>query len=115
VSSKSAEDDLHAISPLPYPASMAGETLTMIKGIILEIGGEVKAEEQAYISATFRSTLFRFYDNVECRLDRDNHTIHLRSASRIGHSDFGANRKRVALISSLFHEKLKRLIKKNPL
>jgi len=35
---------------------------------------------------------------VEVRLDKENKLIHLRSASRIGRSDFGVNRKRIATI-----------------
>ncbi len=105
VGSEFADDHSHYISPLRYPASMSEETLDLIKGVIQEVGGEITAEEGAYISATFTSSLFGFVDDVECRIDRANHTIHLRSASRVGHSDFGVNRKRVALISSLFNKR----------
>jgi uncharacterized protein (DUF1499 family) len=34
-------------------------------------------------------------DDVELRLDADQGLIHIRSASRVGRSDFGVNRKRV--------------------
>ena len=102
VSSEFPDDPSHFISPLRYPASMSEETMDLIKGVIQEVGGDITTEEGAYISATFTSAFFGFVDDVECRNDRANHIMHLRSASRVGHSDFGANRKRVALISSLF-------------
>ena len=85
---------------------MAEEAMDLIKEVLQEVGGEIAAEEGAYISATFTSALFGFVDDVECRNDKANHTIHLRSASRVGHSDFGTNRKRVAFISSLFHKRV---------
>lgn len=49
-----------------------------------------------YMHATFTSKIFRFVDDVEFLLDGDN--IQVRSVSRIGHSDFGVNRKRVEAI-----------------
>jgi uncharacterized protein (DUF1499 family) len=106
VSSEIADDHSHYISPLRYPASMSEETMDLIKEVLQEVGGEITAEEGAYISATFTSAFFGFVDDVECRNDKANHTIHLRSASRVGHSDFGTNRKRVAFISSLFHKRV---------
>ena len=106
VSSEIADDHSHYISPLRYPASMSEETMDLIKEVLQEVGGEITAEEGAYISATFTSAFFGFVDDVECRNDSATHTMHLRSASRVGHSDFGANRRRVALISSLFNKKV---------
>ena len=108
VSSENADDHSHYISPLRYPASMSEEAIDLIKGVIPEVGGEITAEEGAYISATFTSAFFGFVDDVECRNDSANHSIHLRSASRVGHSDFGVNRRRVALISSLFLKRANR-------
>ena len=105
VSSEFPDDPSHYISPLRYPTSLSEEAMDLIKRVIQEVGGEITAEEGAYISATFTSAFFGFVDDVEARNDRANHTIHFRSASRVGHSDFGANRKRVALISSLFNKK----------
>jgi uncharacterized protein (DUF1499 family) len=105
VSSEFPDDTSHFISPLRYPASMEDEAMALIKGVIHEAGGKITAEEVGYLSATFTSTFFGFVDDVEGRNDRANHTIHLRSASRVGYSDFGANRKRVDLISGLFNKK----------
>ncbi len=108
VSSESAHDPSHYIAPLHYPASMTEEPMDLIEEALKEIGGEITAEEGAYIAATFTSALFGFVDDVECRNDRAKHAIHLRSASRVGHSDFGVNRRRVALISSLFLKRANR-------
>jgi uncharacterized protein (DUF1499 family) len=52
-------------------------------------------DEPTYLRATFRSRLFGYEDDVEFRLDIAAGVVHVRSASRVGHSDFGANRKRV--------------------
>ena len=48
-----------------------------------------------YVHATTRSLIFRFADDVEFFFDESNQVIHFRSSSRIGYSDFGANRARM--------------------
>jgi uncharacterized protein (DUF1499 family) len=47
---------------------------------------------------TFSTAVFHYVDDVEVRFDKENNLIHLRSASRIGRSDFGVNRKRIERI-----------------
>ena len=108
VVSEIAEDDPHYVSPLQYPAAMVEDPMDLIQQIIKEMDGEIRANKEAYISATFSSAFFGFVDDLECRNDKENHTIHLRSASRVGHSDFGANKQRVELISNLFHQRIKK-------
>ncbi len=54
----------------------------------------VRADDQ-YLHAECTSLLLRFVDDVEFRFDASANVIHVRSASRIGRSDLGANRKRV--------------------
>jgi uncharacterized protein (DUF1499 family) len=54
--------------------------------------------EENYIHAEFTSLVFRFVDDVEFLFsqERDGEvSIDIRSASRVGHSDFGVNRKRM--------------------
>ncbi len=48
-----------------------------------------------YILAEFTSLIFRFVDDVEFYFDDSQRLLYFRSASRIGHSDLGANRKRI--------------------
>lgn len=62
----------------------------------------IVAAEERYIHAAFTSALFRFVDDVEFFLDEGTRTIHVRSASRVGYSDFGVNRRRVEEIRTRF-------------
>ncbi len=55
----------------------------------------VEEESEAYLRAEFRSRLFGFVDDLELALDREAGVLEVRSASRVGHSDLGANRRRV--------------------
>lgn len=93
VSSESGTDDDKRIEPL----SADKDT---VKAAIISTGGVITAETNDYISATYTSKLMRFVDDVEFRraAELGGEHWHIRSASRVGHSDMGANRKRVERI-----------------
>jgi uncharacterized protein (DUF1499 family) len=52
-----------------------------------------------YFHAEFTSFLFRFVDDVEFLIDPAAKRVDFRSASRVGHSDLGVNRRRMAKLS----------------
>ena len=105
VSSEFGTDLYHSIEPLVYAVEDAPQVLQRLKDAIRDMGGSIEAEETDYMAATFTSRVFRFVDDLELRIDRDENTIHLRSASRVGRSDFGANRKRIAQLKAAFESK----------
>jgi uncharacterized protein (DUF1499 family) len=61
-------------------------------------GSRKVTQDDTYARFEVRSRIFRFVDDVELLLDRDGQQIHFRSASRVGHSDMGVNRRRVETI-----------------
>jgi len=71
-------------------------SLAEAKAAIIKTGGTITSESDDYISATYMSGLFKFVDDVELRPDGD--VVHIRSASRVGYSDRGVNKKRVEAI-----------------
>lgn len=62
--------------------------------------------EDHYIHAEFTSAFFRFVDDVEFYFDGGAKIIHMRSASRIGYSDFGVNRQRMEEVRLLFNNRV---------
>lgn len=60
------------------------------------------ASGKDFIRAEFVSAIFRFVDDVEFYLDDRNKVIHVKSASRVGYSDLGVNRRRVENIRERF-------------
>ncbi|MCU7800664.1 MAG: DUF1499 domain-containing protein [gamma proteobacterium symbiont of Lucinoma myriamae] len=50
--------------------------------------------------------MFKFFDDFELRLDNTTHKLHIRSASRVGYSDFGVNKRRVKRFLKLMNNKL---------
>jgi uncharacterized protein (DUF1499 family) len=68
---------------------------------------KILTAQENYIRAVFTSALFRFVDDVEFYFPEeqaDETVIHIRSASRIGYSDLGANRKRIERIRNKFYK-----------
>ena len=78
----------------------------MVKNSIEEMGGSIQAENDNYLAATFNSSIFRFVDDLEIRFDADRIMIHMRSASRVGYSDRGINKKRIERFKILYKMKI---------
>jgi uncharacterized protein (DUF1499 family) len=101
VSSQSSDSE-HAIDPLPYAQ------ITDIKRVVKNMERTTIIEEtENYLYAEFKSKLMGFVDDVEFHKDDINQVIHVRSASRLGKSDLGVNRKRVEEIRQQLQELIK--------
>lgn len=55
----------------------------------------IQTADDTYLHAVATTRIMRFKDDLEFLLDREAGTIGVRSASRVGYSDLGANRNRV--------------------
>lgn len=89
------------IEPLRYTTT-AEQAWEKLKQVVSETGGLVITEEVSYLHVVYVTPLLRFMDDVEFRLDSNTQRIHVRSASRVGKSDLGANRERVEKIRRAF-------------
>ncbi len=95
-------DDAHQISPIAFQGS-GEDALRKMKSIIEQLPRTtIIANKAGYLKAEFRSLILRFIDDLEILVDDSAKVLHIRSASRVGHSDFGVNRKRVEQLRSLF-------------
>ena len=96
--SEYADDDIHFVEPLSFDSGSADKAWDNTIKAISATGGKIVENNGSYAAATYTSSVFKFVDDVELRLDRDNNLIHIRSASREGYSDLGVNAKRVESI-----------------
>ena len=101
VSSQSS-DKKHAIEPLRYEGSADFALQQLIQTVQGMKGARVVTVDGHYVHVEFTSFLFRFVDDAEFLLDEGAKTIQVRSASRIGYSDLGVNRKRLETIRFRF-------------
>ncbi len=94
------------VQPEKKVAPLTG-SLSAIKKAIIETGGTITSETDSYLSATYMSKLFKFVDDVEIRRSKEqsgpNNIWHIRSASRVGFSDRGVNKKRVETIRAMLN------------
>jgi uncharacterized protein (DUF1499 family) len=78
--------------------------MAALKNIILhKKRTKIVTETSTYLHAEFTSALWRFVDDVEFSFDENAKRIHMRSASRLGKSDLGVNRKRVEAIREVWN------------
>jgi uncharacterized protein (DUF1499 family) len=88
-------DSEHTIAPLKSNSSPE-QGIADLKQIIRSMPKtQIIWESDDYICAEFTSKLMGFVDDVEFYVDRGTGLIQVRSASRLGKSDLGVNRKRI--------------------
>jgi len=61
----------------------------------------IVTENDTYLHVECKSAMMGFVDDVEFYFPQEK-VIHVRSASRLGYSDLGVNRKRVEQLRELF-------------
>ena len=81
----------------PLPAKSIAEVKKVVEGMERTT---IVEETDNYLYAEFKSKLMGYVDDVEFYLDPNADAVQVRSASRLGKSDLGVNRKRVEEIRS---------------
>ena len=87
-------DETHSIAPM-------AASLDQVRKVLLSLDeANIVNEQDNYLYAEFTSRIMGYVDDVEFLFDPASGVTHVRSASRLGHSDLGANRKRIENIRS---------------
>ena len=101
VSSQSSDAE-HQIDSLSYKGTSL-EAFDQLKTVVEMMDNtEIIIENNPYLYAEFTLPIFGFVDDVEFYIDQAEHQIQVRSASRLGKSDLGVNRRRVEMIRAMF-------------
>lgn len=97
-------DTTHSISPIAYDTDLDTARETLLK--VLTVVPRTKIIEQTdnYIYAQSESRLMGFIDDLEFYFPEEQKVIHLRSASRLGESDLGVNRRRLEQVRFAFDD-----------
>jgi len=102
--SSDAADSAHAVAPyqlIVSPQDGWRAVRTAIDGLPRT---KIISATDDYLHAECSSAVFGFVDDLELHLRPAEKLIAVRSASRLGHSDFGVNRKRVEQLRALLIE-----------
>lgn len=90
------------ISPIELVEPASAAQLKLEKIIAHMPNSRIVLSQDNYVHAEFRSRVFGFIDDLELLIDERERLIYLRSASRVGYSDLGVNRKRVEELRRLY-------------
>ena len=87
------------IDPLPLVgtgAEAGPATITRLRQLVESTpGAQVEAARPDYLQASFSTRVMKYTDDVEFWFDPAAGVVQVRSASRLGQSDLGANRARI--------------------
>lgn len=107
--SSQSHDTRHFIEPLEYGIPRVAARKKLLKILKAMPRTRIVSDKKNYIHAECRTRFLRFVDDLEFLFDDNHSIIHVRSASRLGYSDFGVNRKRVETLRQEFENKLSKL------
>lgn len=91
-------DSTHSILPIEYHTDLDIARSALIKVLGVVPRTQILEETPFYIRAESKSRFFGFVDDVEFYFPQDEKVIQIRSASRVGESDLGVNRRRLEQI-----------------
>lgn len=93
-------DRAHHVQPLPLSGA-CGNAMARLRKLIESLPRtKVIDSRDDYLYAEFSTSLMGYVDDVEFFCD--GRAIHVRSASRLGYSDMGVNRKRIESIRAAY-------------
>jgi len=92
-------NDTHKIQPIAADLNQITQVL-----VGLNAANIVNASDN-YLHVEFTSRIMRYIDDVEFLYDETTGIAHVRSASRVGYTDLGVNRKRIEKIRELIEQK----------
>jgi len=99
--SSQAEDENHFLAVFRYQGEKKAAFKELKKIITSFDGMTIVTESDNYLHIECKSAIMGFVDDLEFYFSKGK-DIQVRSASRLGYSDFGVNRKRVEKLRKLF-------------
>jgi uncharacterized protein (DUF1499 family) len=103
-------DKEHFILPILFSGTQQDAQQRLLKILENFAHTNIVSVRENYIRVEFRTKVFGFVDDAEfyfSQTENNKITINVRSASRIGYSDFGVNRKRIEQIRNIFKDDVK--------
>ena len=97
----SVATDEHAIPPFILKKD-AKISLQLLSATLKKLETKIRVSHEGLrLHAEISSRIFGFVDDLDLIIDSDQGLLHVRSASRTGHYDFGVNKRRVERLRAL--------------
>jgi len=103
--SSDAQDDKQRVLPFYLVSNTADKWADVIDAIGTIPRTTLITQTDRYLHVECKSLVFRFVDDLELLMNPESGEISVRSASRLGYSDMGVNRKRVEALRQILLEK----------
>ncbi|MGR8953040.1 MAG: DUF1499 domain-containing protein [Gammaproteobacteria bacterium] len=103
VSSQATDAD-HFIAPFKIKGTPENAFAALKTALLRQSRTVITEATDTSLHAEATSLIFRFVDDVDALLDADAGVIHIRSASRVGYSDLGVNRRRVEALRAALQQ-----------
>lgn len=97
-------EDKHSIEPLKFTGDADTAWARLLETVKALPRTKIVSSTDEYLQIHVRTLILRFVDVLEFRLDRSTSKIQVRSASKVGYSDLGVNRRRVETIRQRFSD-----------
>ena len=104
--STQASDSAHRMDSIPWEGSVDHAITSLKKTVGAFPRARIVTTAEDYLHVEFTSLIFGFVDDVEFWVNPKDKAIHFRSASRVGYSDLGANRKRMQRFVRQFDQQM---------
>lgn len=101
--SSEATDAGHRVDPLAFAGTPEDGWKAARDAVAAMPRTRIVTEKNGYLHAECTSALMRYVDDLELHLAPGGNAIGVRSASRLGYSDMGVNRRRVESLRSAMH------------
>jgi uncharacterized protein (DUF1499 family) len=98
--STEATTESQRMAAIPFRDSPEAAQARARAALLAEARTVIVAEEPGVLRAEATSRIFRFVDDVVVVIDADARVFRFRSASRVGKSDLGVNRKRMTRVAA---------------
>lgn len=100
-----SNNTMHTIKAIHFKRPITQtEAITAVKEALITLPKiEIITETETYLYAEATSKVMRFVDDIEFLFPNEEYIqeVHMRSASRLGYSDFDVNRKRIESVRAI--------------
>ncbi len=97
--STEATSESHRVPTVPFTDMPARALVRAREALLAEPRSRITREASGQLHGECKSFLFRFVDDVDIVVDETARVFRFRSASRVGDSDMGVNRRRIERIA----------------
>jgi uncharacterized protein (DUF1499 family) len=102
--STQSENERHRMEPISFSGRVQDAQSTIISIIKGMKNSEIITVSEDYVYVQFKTSVFRFIDDVEFYFDSKEKLIHFRSSARFGYYDWKVNRKRMEYVVEEFYK-----------